>query len=131
MQELGYIDLNPNPTGNTYGDLLRDEKAVIVGSLSNLFRCPKGDRGRTYRPDYGSRFYELLQEPVDAITATAIRMTLVQTVERWEPRIRIDNANTGVVVDYDLPGYQLVIAFRFVGSDELHRASFALRSGGG
>ena len=127
---LGYLDVNPNPD-NTYGDLLEDKNAIIVGSLANLLKCPEGDRGRIFRPDYYSRLYDLLQEPMGESTSTILRLSLIQSIEKWEPRIELIPGQTGVVPDYSLPGYQVVVAFRFLNSSQVNKANFAVHVGGG
>ena len=125
-----YIDVNPDPTGNTYGDLLYGEAAVLIGSIYNLFKCPRGDRGRIFRPDYYSALYELLHEPIDGRTAAFIRMDLLDAVARWEPRIILLNEATSVVPDFNLPGYKITLSFRFVDETEVRTSSFGVQYGG-
>lgn len=129
-QEFGYIDVNPDPTGNGYGDLLYGEAAVVVGSIRNMFACPIGDRGRIFQPTYGTWLYQLLQEPLDAITAHKIEIALIQSIQNWEPRIEILAGLTSVNEDYQLPGYLIVVGFRMVGMDNTTQASFAVPQGG-
>jgi phage baseplate assembly protein W len=130
MAIADYIDVNPDPTGNTYGDLLYGENAVLIGSLYNLFKCPRGDRGRIFRPDYGASLYGLLQEPIDDSTSAFIRMGLLDAVARWEPRIELLNSYTSVTPDYSLPGYIITIGFRFVDEDKVRTSTFGVQQGG-
>ena len=130
METLGYIDVNPNPSTNTHGDLVRDRQAIIISSLSNLFQCHEGDRGRIFRPDYYTRLYQLLQEPIDRTTSNIIRISLIQSIQKWEPRIELIESDTGVVPDYRIPGYHVVVSFRFRGAAEIHNAEFEVKYGG-
>jgi phage baseplate assembly protein W len=125
-----YVDLNPDPLNTSYGDLVYGEDAVVVGSLRNLFQCPRGDRGRIFRPDYYTMLYDLLHEPLDNNTAAMIRVGLIEAVARWEPRIEVLNAYTSVEIDYRLPGYLVTIGFRFRESIDVRTAQFGVQYGG-
>lgn len=130
MMDVGYIDVNPNPD-NTYGDLVYDDAAIIVASLSNLFRCWPGNRGRIFQPAYFSRLYDILQEPVDQITADTLRLSIIQSIDKWEPRVRVISGRTGVVPDYTLPGYHIVVAFRILATSKSTEANFQIKQFGG
>lgn len=125
-----YVDVNPDPIENTYGDLLYGENAIIVGSLRNLLICPFGDRGRIFRPDYYTLLHDLLQEPIDNITASSIRLALIEAVGKWEPRIELLNAYTSVDVNLALPGYTITIGFRFRDAADVRTARFGVQYGG-
>ncbi len=103
-----WIDLNPGAS-HRYGQLLIDEDAVNVGSLQNLFLCMVGDRGRIFQPEYGSHLIEFLQEPVSYPMANMIEMSLMQTISRWEPRIRV--VAITATADFSMPGYKVTILY--------------------
>ena len=88
--------------------------AAINNSLRNLFGCPIGHRGRIFQPTYGTLFYPLLQEPMDAITANKIRASTIQSIERWEPRIRLDYRNTAVIPDTANARYVVRIVYFYL-----------------
>jgi phage baseplate assembly protein W len=105
-----WIDANSLFTVNGQPDRLPDEMAV-QNSLYNLFNCPIGARARIFQPDYGSMWYQFLQEPLDQSTANKMQVAMIQAIARWEPRITVDFSNSYVTPDYTLPGYNVRIAF--------------------
>ena len=130
FQEYTYLDLNPRPSSNSHGDLLTDREAIVVGSISNLLQCWRGDRGRIGRPEYFSRMHELLQEPIDERTASIIQTSLVQSIQRHEPRITLIDRRTGVIPKVDIPGYLVVITFRINGLDRVYSEQYQVQAGG-
>src|ERR1700751_6163492 len=95
LKHAPYIDANTLVGENNLPDLVPDVLA-INNSLYNLLSCPLGSR--LFQPEYGSRLWQLLFEPVDAQTATEIRSSFIQSIERWEPRIILDRGRTAVQV---------------------------------
>ncbi len=79
-----YVDLNFNVGTNSFSELLYDVDA-IRNSLYNLFTTPIGTR--VFVPEYGSHLYRMVYEPVDATSATELRVYVGKEVERWEPRV--------------------------------------------
>lgn len=130
LQEVTYIDLNPRPSQNSYGDLLTDKAAIIVGSIANLLQCWHGDRGRIGRPEYSSRLHHLLQEPVDERTAAIIQLSLIQSIQKHEPRIRLIEQRTGVVPQPKLPGYLVIVSFNIIGLRGTHTGQYQVQAGG-
>lgn len=109
--DFTFVDVNPRIGENIHGELIYDEIAIIQGSIINLLSCPVGSRGRTFRPTYGSAHYNTLQEPIGPATASVLKAQIVQTLNRWEPRIILMQEKSSVVPDYTLPGYIVTIAF--------------------
>lgn len=105
--EAIYIDVNPSPNPGQ-ADLLTDTAAVFA-SIRNLFRCPRGARGKIYQEDYFCALYELLQEPFDDITASKLSIALYQAFKKWEPRIEWSPSDLKVFADATLPGYQITV----------------------
>lgn len=126
MSTFGYVDVNPDPVGNAKGDLLFEKDAVIYGSLRNLFACPVGDRGRIFRPTYGTTLYNFLGEPLDGLTANKLHMVIVQAAQSEEPRIEVLTGLTRVIPVPELPGYRILFGFKIVGENSIHQASFLL-----
>jgi phage baseplate assembly protein W len=125
-QQATFIDLNPQIGQNQYGELLIDEVAIIKGSLENLLRCPIGDRSRIFQPEYGTMVYDILQEPLDEITAFRLRAVLIQGLQRWEPRVEIQQNGTVVTTDYSIPGYVVRIAATMKITNTRFSAEFGL-----
>jgi phage baseplate assembly protein W len=106
-----WIDVNPQFGINGLPDRLPDSQAIQLCSLFNLFNCPIGARSRIFQPEYGSMWYQFLQEPIDQTTANNMQIAMIQAIARWEPRINIDVSNSYVTPDMTLPGYQVRLAF--------------------
>lgn len=130
MADRVFVDLNPRSGDNAHGHLLFDGDAINIGSLRNLFACPIGERGRIFQPEYGTYLYQFLQEPLDGQTAARIRSSLIQSLERWEPRIRLIEAGTAVVPQPLLPGYYIRLQYVLKLKNQMSVAEFRIRSGG-
>lgn len=109
LQSATWVDANSRFTTGALPDRLPDVMA-INNSLFNLFNCPVGARGKIFQPEYGSEWYAFLQEPIDAITAMKMRISMIHAIQRWEPRLVLDFSNTSIVADPRLPGYKVTIA---------------------
>jgi phage baseplate assembly protein W len=107
-----WTDVNTD-YGNDGKPVLLVDVLDINNSIRNLFRCPIGDRGRIFRPDFGTYIYQLLQEPQDAETAGKIRASLIQSLEKWEPRVTLDHSNTGVWAAKQIAGYYVKVAYQY------------------
>lgn len=106
-----FVDVNPRLGSNSYAELIYDEVAVVQGSILNLLQCPVGDRGMLFQPEYGTPYFSSLQDPLDVVTAMQLRAQVIQSLERWEPRIDLVHSQTTAQIDYSLPGYVLTVSF--------------------
>lgn len=106
-----WVDVNPLFTVNNLPDQLPDVQSIQYCSLFNLFNCPIGARGRTFQPTFGSMWYQFIHEPIDDTTAEKMQIGMIQSIQRWEPRIKLDYSSTYVQADTSLPGYRVRIAF--------------------
>ena len=111
--QVAWLDVNSSIRQNGKPDLLPDIHA-INNSIRNLFSCPIGARGRIFQPTYGTFLYNLLHEPLDQETAFRLRATLIQSLEKWEPRIKLDNANTQITTLPTLPGYSVRVVYFYI-----------------
>ena len=91
---------------NSYPEILNNEDAVR-GSIYNILTTPIGTRA--FVPEYGSRLYQFIHEPVDAVTAVQIEILLIQALEKWEPRIQIIRNQTKVVPARD--GFNITLTY--------------------
>ena len=107
-----WLDVNTDDGLNANSLLVPDIQA-INNSLTNLFRCPIGSRGKTFQPTYGTYLYQFLQEPMDDQTTNKVRASLIQSIEYWEPRIQLDYGNTTVQAVPSLPGYVIRISYYY------------------
>lgn len=97
--KVTWVDVNTNYGADSDPELLVDA-AAINNSLMNIFTCMVGTRAN--QRDYGSYLMQQLFEPCDNVTADDVMFGLIQSVEKWEPRIFINRAKTSV---YPLPTY--------------------------
>lgn len=70
---------------------------AIQNGIENLFMFARGER--IILPEFGFNLYKYIHEPINEFTAKNIGMELVQTFNRWEPRITIINLNIEPIVE--------------------------------
>lgn len=126
LNDATWIDANSQFTQNGLPDRVPDALAISA-SLYNILNCPIGARGRIFQPTYGSLWYQYLQEPIDQITATKMTISTIQAIQRWEPRITLDNSNSYINPNYGLPGYDVRIAFTVNLTSQKQQVTFQLQ----
>ena len=95
----------------------------IARSIRNLVFTSRGDV--PFNPVLGSRVSELLFEPMDQITSTALKEEIRDTIDNFEPRVRLEEVE--VKPDYDEGQYDIIINYIIIGIDVLpQQLSFAL-----
>lgn len=120
-----WLDVNSNMSLNGRPDLLANVRA-LVNSLFNLFSCPIGARGPIFEPEYGCMLANMLQEPMDALSANKIKASLIQSVQKWEPRIEILLNQTSVTPDYNANAFRVTLVFLVLETQEIAQNSFLL-----
>ena len=123
-----WVDVNPTFTQALVPERFSDEQSVIYCSFYNLMNCPVGARGRIFQPEYGSQLQWLLQQPMGGATAQEIKMSLMQTFARWEPRFKLNYAKTQVIPVYELPGYRIRLVGMFILTGVESSVEFEVRS---
>jgi hypothetical protein len=94
------------------------DKAAIFQSITALLMTNKGER--PFKPNLGSGIRESLFEPLDYATGGLIRGQVIDCINRYEPRISLDNV---IVEPDDLNnGYNVEIFFTIVGRDDAPEA---------
>jgi phage baseplate assembly protein W len=76
-------------------------------------------------PEIGSKIYLQLFEPLDAVTADAIKTATLQAIAICEPRVlalRVD-----VRPDYNHDAYEITIYYQLVNSTDVHTVTELLR----
>jgi len=63
------------------------EESILIILLTEL-----GER--RYRPDFGCRIHELAFAPINSETLVLIKIWVQEALEKWEPRIEIENIIT-------------------------------------
>lgn len=119
-----YVDANTLIGVISDPELLADDRA-ISNSLYNIVTTPLGTRYRI--PEYGSALLWLLKEPLDNITAFQIEASLVQAIERWEPRVRIIREQTKVTPNLSITGFDIVLTYYIPRTNKVTNLSLTVR----
>ncbi|MBD2211945.1 GPW/gp25 family protein [Calothrix sp. FACHB-156] len=81
--------LRPNVQG---GIQISAEAQKVRESIWIILRTGLGER--LYRPNFGSRLSELAFAPMNTDTLIQMRLYVLEALQRWEPRIIIDEVQT-------------------------------------
>ena len=90
------------------------DKAAIVQAITGLLLTRKGER--PFQPDLGCDVSNLLFEPMDSATSALIKSEIRDTLNRYEPRIRV-----GAITcypDFQNNGYEVEMNFSIVGRED-------------
>ncbi len=103
MNNYVYSDMNPklSLTADSAVRLIYDEDAILQ-SLKNIFATVQNERVRN---PIGSRIIRLLFQPVSKITATVLLNELREVINKYEPRVIVDNIN--VIANEDQQYYDI------------------------
>lgn len=106
------ITFKPHPVT---GDLIvvKDE-ADVKQSIVNLLLTNKGER--FFNSDIGSSITELLFEALDYGTASLVQSYISDTLNRYEPRIRILSLST--IPNFDDNGFDVDLEFEIDGRED-------------
>ena len=96
---------------------------AIARSVRNLVFTGRGDV--PFNPVLGSRVRELLFEPMDSITSIALKEEIEDTINNFEPRVKLEEVQ--VNPDFDENQYDIIIKYIIIGIDvDPQQLSFAL-----
>lgn len=102
---------------------LKNETA-IARSVRNLVFTLPGEK--FFNPNLGSRVSKQLFENMDAVSASIIEDEIRDTINKYEPRVRLINVD--VTPNYDENEFNVTIVYRIVGIDVLpQQLTFALQ----
>ena len=106
------VTFKKHPVSN---DLVQvKDKASIVQSITALLLTMKGER--PFQPDLGSGVQRMLFEPMDYASAGIIKSEIREVLQRYEPRISIDNILC--IPDELNNGYDVELSYRIIGRDD-------------
>ena len=80
---------------------------AIARSVRNLVFTQPGDK--PFQPTVGSRVSELLFENFDKLTATSIRSEIENTINQYEPRVKLNE----VIVEPDFDNYEFNVTIKY------------------
>ena len=99
-------------------------QTAIARSLRNLVLTAPGER--FFNNDVGSRVNELLFENMDDLTASSIKSEIENTIENYEPRVKL--LTTKVSANRDSYEFDVIITYEIIGIDaQAQQLSFALQ----
>ena len=99
-------------------------QTAIARSIRNLVLTAPGER--FFNNDVGSRVNELLFENMDDLTASSIKSEIENTIENYEPRVKL--LSTRVSANPDSYEFDVIITYEIVGIDaQAQQLSFALQ----
>ena len=96
---------------------------AIARSIRNLIFTNRGDK--PFKPFLGSRVTQMLFDPMDPMSSTAIKSEIERTINSFEPRVNLQKVK--VTPDYDGNQYNIDINYQIIGIDvDTQQLSFAL-----
>ena len=100
-------------------------RTAIARSIRNLVFTVPGER--FFNEDLGSRVSELLFDVMDEISAAAIRDEIAETIQKYEPRVTLNDVK--VKPNYDNHEFDVTVIYDVIGIDALpQQLNFALQS---
>ena len=93
----------------------------IKQSIKNLILTSPGEK--PFQPLVGSRVSELLFEPLDPFTADSLRDEIINTINQFESRVKLQNVvlqpqwnqnALNVTIEYKIVGKPIVETFSFI-----------------
>ena len=108
----------------TYDLIANKNETAIARSIRNLILTTPGER--PFNPELGSQVSQLLFEPIDDITTEALKEQIENTVNNFEPRVRL--RQVVVKPNFDADEYDISIRYDIVGIEaNSQQLSFALQ----
>ena len=108
----------------TYDLIANKNETAIARSIRNLILTTPGER--PFNPELGSQVSQLLFEPIDNITTQALKEQIENTVNNFEPRVRL--RQVVVKPNFDADEYDISIRYDIVGIEaNSQQLSFALQ----
>jgi phage baseplate assembly protein W len=121
---MAFRKQNPIKTPPTYSDFSTAfSRNVITNDVVRLTELDDKYE-RLLNPTIGAGISELLFEQMTPLTTIAIRDTIIQTLNEFEPRINIDTVD--VTPDYDRNTYFVSIAFSLIRNEQAGTVEFLL-----
>ena len=90
------------------------DASAIKQAIVNLLLTNKGER--LMNPGYGSDIRSYLFEPLDYGTASQIKRNIISTIDRWEPRISVQDIVAKP--NFDDNGFDVEMTYEVQGTDD-------------
>lgn len=75
-----------------------DLRVLVGASIRQILGTRIGER--VMLPEFGSRIWELLFEPIDAVTVSLARVYTIEAIKKWEPRVLLNDIDVRINPDY-------------------------------
>jgi len=113
--QLSYRDINITFKKHPVTDdlVVSKDASAIKQAIVNLLLTNKGER--LMNPTYGSDIRSYLFEPMDYGTANQIKNNIRDTIETFEPRIRV--LRISATPNFDDNGFDITMTYSIVGTD--------------
>ena len=113
--QLSYRDINITFKKHPVTDdlVVSKDASAIKQAIVNLLLTNKGER--LMNPTYGSDIRSYLFEPMDYGTANQIKNNIRDTIETFEPRIRV--LQISATPNFDDNGFDITMTYSIVGTD--------------
>jgi len=113
---LSYKDINITFKKHPVTDdlVVSKDASAIKQAIANTLLTNKGER--LMNPRYGSDIRRYLFEPLDYGTATQIKTSIKDTLDRFEPRIRVGDINC--IPNLDENGFDIDMTYSIKGTDQ-------------
>ena len=108
----------------TFDLIANKNETAIARSIRNLILTTPGER--PFNPELGSQVSRLLFEPIDDITSDSLKEQIENTINNFEPRVRL--RQVVVQPNFDNNEYDISIRYDIVGIEATsQQLSFALQ----
>ena len=113
--QLSYKDINITFKKHPVTDdlVVSKDASAIKQAIVNLLLTSKGER--LMNPTYGSDIRSYLFEPMDFGTANQIKNNIRDTIETFEPRIRV--LQISATPNFDDNGFDITMTYNVIGTD--------------
>ena len=123
----GFKDLSMTFQANPLNQdliVLKNENAIARSVRNIVFTVP-GEK--FFQENFGSRISESLFENIDEISALAIKDEITESINRFEPRVRLISVD--VIPDYAGNAFNVLIVYEIIGIDTpAQQLEFVLQS---
>jgi phage baseplate assembly protein W len=101
----------------------RSNQIIVTGSdalnedIDNILECPVGSF--MFNRNFGSRIKSILFEPMNDLTAYRLKISVIEAIEKWEPRVRVILPQSVVIPYYDIHLYIAYIVYQILSNDQI------------
>lgn len=121
-----YSDINPD---NPFDKSLIENAEAVLYALTNIFSTDQDER--LFNLDVTANLNDLLFEPISDEITSLIYARVVNAIQRFEPRVQLNNQNSWVIPNYDANEYIAYFEFTIIGLQGTYNQGFRLPKVGG